>query len=621
MAVPVIQSSATTTATGASINATKPSGVSAGDLLVCAVFCVFDQTQATPSGWTLAISEFNDGNGANGVEVYYRVADGSEGSTITFSIGGSSDITAHMWRITGFNASTPVNISGTNSATSGSTTAITSPSVTTTADNCLIIRGGGTRESTGISDPGSHSALTNASTGTGATNSVSRACYTSQSSAGSTGTAAFVGTGGAREWVAWTLAINESPPSIEQEGFRWREDSGNEATPTWADAQDADTTWPLSSNLILRAILNTADDPGANAYQLRYKKSTESAYTPVPTSTLSIARSAITAGADTGNTATYTTASVTLTAGRLYVMGVVTSDAASEQALSSIATTGGAISFASLDSQVYDTVASNVHRLSVWWVIPTTTVTATIVITPNDAATGCAWNLQEFTNPDVTGATPFGTPAKSGVDANTAVSATPGALTNSSSVQIAFGAHDLNSTSDTASGTNWSSVGTGNAFNTPATGLECAENTSGTASQVTFSGAGSADRAAIAVEIKCMPTRILMSASSNIAGGGEATTAQLTAPNGKSGSDFTTGRRWDDENGTDTIDLGANDYTELEWCLIAQSPAANADIYQFRVYKTATAALDTYSVTPQWTIGTHGGGGGGSPSPPFIFRW
>ena len=72
---------------------------------------------------------------------------------------------------------------------------------------------------------------------------------------------------------------------------------------------------------------------------------------------------------------------------------------------------------------------------------------------------------------------------------------------------------------------------------------------------------------------------------------------------------------WDDENGTDSIDITVDDYTELEWCLQAQSPAANGDYFDFRVYAGA-AALDSYTVTPRWTLGS--GGGASSSIVPFI---
>jgi hypothetical protein len=100
---------------------------------------------------------------------------------------------------------------------------------------------------------------------------------------------------------------------------------------------------------------------------------------------------------------------------------------------------------------------------------------------------------------------------------------------------------------------------------------------------------------------------IALSASGNIAASGEVTTAQLAAPAGKTTGDFGGGRIQDDENPADTVDLALNDYGEWEWCLLAQSPAVNGEVYQFRATRNGTA-LDTYAVTPQWTIGTAGGG-------------
>jgi hypothetical protein len=94
---------------------------------------------------------------------------------------------------------------------------------------------------------------------------------------------------------------------------------------------------------------------------------------------------------------------------------------------------------------------------------------------------------------------------------------------------------------------------------------------------------------------------LYISTSANIAAGGEATTARLTAPSGKTTSDFVTGRRWDNENGSDSIDITTDDYTELEWCLTLRSGLAAADYFDFRVYN-ADAAIDTYTTTPRWTI-------------------
>ena len=48
---------------------------------------------------------------------------------------------------------------------------------------------------------------------------------------------------------------------------------------------------------------------------------------------------------------------------------------------------------------------------------------------------------------------------------------------------------------------------------------------------------------------------VYIATSSNVTAGGQVTTAQLTAPFGKTTGDFSVGRMWDDENGTDSVDI------------------------------------------------------------------
>jgi len=84
----------------------------------------------------------------------------------------------------------------------------------------------------------------------------------------------------------------------------------------------------------------------------------------------------------------------------------------------------------------------------------------------------------------------------------------------------------------------------------------------------------------------------------------DATTAQLTAPSGKtSGADFQAGEMCETSNPAPAINLGSGKYTEVEWCVQATSAAVDAEQYEFRVTYNGVS-LDTYSVTPKWTIGT-----------------
>lgn len=117
---------------------------------------------------------------------------------------------------------------------------------------------------------------------------------------------------------------------------------------------------------------------------------------------------------------------------------------------------------------------------------------------------------------------------------------------------------------------------------------------------------------------------IKIALSPNIASGGEATTDYgMTAPAGKSGAEFFTGRRWDDENGVDSLTPSADGWTKIAWAIIADPLVVqNGEQYEFRIIANG-APLNTYNVTPQWTIGTAGalvvnplsGRGGGAAQP------
>jgi hypothetical protein len=66
-----------------------------------------------------------------------------------------------------------------------------------------------------------------------------------------------------------------SASSIEQEGFRFRNDNGSESTATWKDVQDANITLATTTAFRLRMILNATGDPASIDAQLecRYKPS------------------------------------------------------------------------------------------------------------------------------------------------------------------------------------------------------------------------------------------------------------------------------------------------------------------------------------------------------------
>jgi hypothetical protein len=64
--------------------------------------------------------------------------------------------------------------------------------------------------------------------------------------------------------------------TLEQEGFRWRNDDGNETTATWKDAQDANISNPAGQNVRLRVIINASGDPTTKQFQLEGQLSGDS---------------------------------------------------------------------------------------------------------------------------------------------------------------------------------------------------------------------------------------------------------------------------------------------------------------------------------------------------------
>lgn len=105
----------------------------------------------------------------------------------------------------------------------------------------------------------------------------------------------------------------------------------------------------------------------------------------------------ITAGSDSTDATVYTTASVTLEAGVLYLMSVENS-AASAGAVSSIdSATGGFPTFTSRSTTQFNT---NANRVSIWSAVPTADFTATLRINFGATQTGAVWSLNAFYHVD-----------------------------------------------------------------------------------------------------------------------------------------------------------------------------------------------------------------------------
>src|ERR1019366_8669463 len=119
-----------------------PGTVVSGNLLIaivstCLTTYVGLATVTPPTGWTSRIKQ-SDG-GLSGVEVFSKIATGSEPSTYTWGYSGASDATIHILQFSGNSSSAVPNISGGNSTLQTTSTAHAAPIPVTTVDGCLIL--------------------------------------------------------------------------------------------------------------------------------------------------------------------------------------------------------------------------------------------------------------------------------------------------------------------------------------------------------------------------------------------------------------------------------------------------------------------------------------------------
>lgn len=181
------------TATGVastSVTVTKPSGTVSGDYLLAFIWVESSPTVTPPSGWNLELSQNETTHGSGTGYVYSKTAGGSEPADYTWSWTGDSKSNGIVIRISGQDAVTPLNTITRDDAKPASTTQ-TSPTVTTTVDDCLIIR---TLQQTRIScspatPPGSHTERWDFTGPTDFDDTFGAGATIVQASAGATGTA------------------------------------------------------------------------------------------------------------------------------------------------------------------------------------------------------------------------------------------------------------------------------------------------------------------------------------------------------------------------------------------------------------------------------------------------
>jgi hypothetical protein len=547
-------------------NSTALASTTAGSLLILSVYNSGGggRLATVTSGFVQIGSEFvSAGTYATNVFYYEGHPGGLTSVDVTWSGGDPGERGVYVSEYTGIAASSSlITFARDDQATPGTgTDAVTSGVSNVTSQPALIW---------GIS--GDYPNLATLNIGTGFTNrDVDNGVRIEDKRVTSTGNqaATFTAATAPDETTTWMVAFAEaSGATREQEGFRWGVDDGNEAAHTFEAAQDTNISIADTQSRLLRSLVNATGDPATTAYTLRYQKNGSGGYTAVPvgsTTASSITNQNVAASADdaqqSGATMTIngTTIGASLDATTEYVGMRFTNITIPVGATITAATVGVVPSGTGEDEPLVTVYLQAADDCAAF-------TTTNNDITGRTLTTGVSWSSADL---GANGSTYFSTPSLV-TDFQTVVNRGGWASGNDVCVIIQGGSTATRDLTIEAQ--------------------DLGPNTNPPRLSVTWT----------------VPNEVYITTSGNITASGEATTARLTAPAGKSTSDFVTGRRWDDENGTDSIDITTDDYTEVEWLVALSATPAIADYFDFRVY-AGSSALDTYTVTPRWTIPGAGG--------------
>jgi hypothetical protein len=207
---PVVESTAVYTSAGSAVTTapiTMPSNIITGDLLIMVVKLGATNTATTPTGWTLLSSRSSTGDSY----IYYKVSNGSEGSTVNLTPSASSHVSAITYRIS--------NYEGTPEAAFASTNVNDPPSLTTSWSSTknLFIAACTTRQSNNAftAAPTNYSNLkTIGDPSSGTTTHVRLATATREVNSDTENPGAFTTTGTLDNPQSATIAIKGSTTSI-----------------------------------------------------------------------------------------------------------------------------------------------------------------------------------------------------------------------------------------------------------------------------------------------------------------------------------------------------------------------------------------------------------------------
>lgn len=592
--------------------------IAAGDVIIATVNAngagntVTDNNGSTP----FTADHFTENPDSARYYVFSRVCGGSEPASYAFTLGSSARWSIVLRQYRGVDSSVWDVAPGAGTVnTSLGDTAVTVPDITILTDGaCGLALAGDDYAPTTTTYTSNNAAYGNEQAESGQQFQVTMDKL--GLSTGATGTftitcSAFV------SYACYHVALKPGTAAIiEQEGFRFGVDDGSESAHTWEAAQDTNITTAAALTKLIRGILNTTNDLSATTFKLKYQKNGSGGYVDVPVGASGAGTTPVIEAADTtssGDNATTPTSPwavsrPTAATGDLLIAIVGWDDSTTNTGISLAAGPNGE-TWTQINSVVAS--ASTEVRMTAYYTVATGTWGAgTIAVTPNANEQWTATVIKVLAG-EFDASTPIGASATR-ASAGTAETA-------SLSPALSAGASDGGGrlvwavTTDTdplvtlqAGNTSIANNDRGNEALGVAIRDTAVTNSESIAGGATWSLASDSwCSLTFVVRAPLITNDVYVDTSTNIATGGEATTARLTAPSGKSGN-FTTGRRWDDENGTDTIDIASSYYTEVEWCIALKSGLSGGDYFDFRIY-AADVAFDTYTLTPRWTVATSSG--------------
>lgn len=606
------------------VNAVHSSGVTVSSVTV-------DGNNATRVGSSMTVGAVISGM------FYYASGSMTGAKTVTVTLSGTPEITASQWgssiSFSGADQSSPVDVYGqTDNGTTTGNLATTTVTTLTTGD--FLVDVVCMSDNFDITKHADQTQLTKAAAG------LSQVCGSSYK------TSATGAPGGYS--MSWTsvftssnydhtvVAIKTSQATLEQEGYRFRNDDGSESTATWLAAQDTTASTTIDTATRLRMLINATGTPASTQYQLEYREVGDTVWGVATTSAGTITETITTLGTSTwavpfgvtsvqascwgaggggdvisfsggggGGGGAFASSTVAVVPGQSYSVFIGTGGTSATSP-----TAGGHSSFSSSTAVlVLARGGSEAVNTAGGAGGATTTSIGTLKYKGGNAGNGS-------TTGDVGGggggsAGPDG-PGGNGANGNatsgagggggggnngTTATSTIGGIGGSNGGQGGLG--DSNGASDPpggngSDGTNGGGGAGGGDDGDPG-GTGGAPGGGAGGGEIAGSGGGGNGQC----KLIYTPThKIFLSASANIAAAAaSSTTAQLTAPTGKTTASSTPGRISDDTNPLPAISIGLNNYTELEWAIIATSPGAVGDFYEFRVTAAGTA-LNTYSKTP-----------------------